>query len=130
MADNSSKRQAALLVMIVFLLGIALGGFSDHLWGSHIWARGQRPGRDALLNQLTQELQLSADQQKQLASIVDDTRSRWHALDESIRPEHERIRQESRDKIRAVLTPEQKPKFEDFLRRLDEQRKRAEAQQK
>ncbi len=33
-------------------------------------------------------------------------------------------RQKGRDEIRATLTPEQKPKFEEFLRKLDEARKR------
>jgi Spy/CpxP family protein refolding chaperone len=33
-------------------------------------------------------------------------------------------RQKSRDQIRALLTPEQKPKLEEFLKRLDEERKR------
>ena len=29
----------------------------------------------------------------------------------------------ARDRIRAVLTPEQLPKFEEFLRKMDEERK-------
>jgi Spy/CpxP family protein refolding chaperone len=33
-------------------------------------------------------------------------------------------RQKSRDQMRAILTPEQLPKFEDFLKRLDEERKK------
>ncbi len=35
----------------------------------------------------------------------------------------EHIRQKGRDQIRATLTPEQTPKFEEFLKRLDEERK-------
>ena len=35
----------------------------------------------------------------------------------------EQVRQKGRDQIRAILTPEQKPKFEDFLRELDQKRK-------
>jgi Spy/CpxP family protein refolding chaperone len=31
-------------------------------------------------------------------------------------------RQKGRDQIREILTPEQKPKFEEFLKRLDEAR--------
>ena len=36
-----------------------------------------------------------------------------------------RTLEEYRDQIRAILTPEQKPKFEEFLKNLDEQRKRS-----
>ena len=34
------------------------------------------------------------------------------------------IRNEGRANIRAMLTPEQQTKFDDFLKRLDEQRKK------
>ena len=33
-------------------------------------------------------------------------------------------RQKSRDQTRAILTPEQLPKFEEFLNRMDEERKK------
>jgi Spy/CpxP family protein refolding chaperone len=33
-------------------------------------------------------------------------------------------RQKGRDQIRGILTSEQKPKFEEFLKKLDEERKR------
>jgi len=34
------------------------------------------------------------------------------------------VHQKGRDDIRAILSPEQKPKFEEFLKNLDDQRKR------
>jgi len=39
-------------------------------------------------------------------------------------PQIDAIRQKNRDKIRALMTPEQKPKLEEFLRKLDDERKR------
>ena len=33
-------------------------------------------------------------------------------------------REKARSRIREILTPEQKPKFEELLKRLDEERKR------
>jgi len=36
----------------------------------------------------------------------------------------EQLRQKGREQIRAILTTEQKPKFEEFLQKLDEERKR------
>jgi Spy/CpxP family protein refolding chaperone len=77
---------------------------------------------------LTRDLQLTPDQQKQLGSIVDDTRAQWRTLYTTIEPRHEQIREQSRDRIRAILTPDQKPKFEDFMHRIDEQRKKDEQQ--
>jgi Spy/CpxP family protein refolding chaperone len=39
-------------------------------------------------------------------------------------PEFEQIREQGHDQIRQALTPEQRPKFEDFLRRINEDRRR------
>jgi hypothetical protein len=39
-------------------------------------------------------------------------------------PQIEAVRQKTREKIRAVLTEDQKPKFAEFLRKMDEERKR------
>jgi hypothetical protein len=38
-------------------------------------------------------------------------------------PQVEAVRQKARDKIRAVLSDDQKPKFEEFLGKLDDERK-------
>jgi len=127
MENNKTNREAALLVVVVFLLGIVLGGLAVHVWGDRIWAQQITTGprsRDQVIADFTRELSLTPEQQQQLGAIVDDTRMRWRALYAPLDDQHEQIRQQSRDKIRAILTPEQRPKFEDFLKRLDQQRKK------
>jgi Spy/CpxP family protein refolding chaperone len=116
---------------VVFLLGALLGGLGNHLWGERVWGRQAPvgpPSKTQIIADLTQQLELTPDQQKQLSLIVDDTRAQWRSLYSTIEPQHEEIRRQSRDRIRAFLTPEQKPKFEDFVRRLDEQRKKDDEQ--
>jgi Spy/CpxP family protein refolding chaperone len=130
--DNTKKRgEAAVLVLVVFLLGALLGGVGNHVWGERVWGKqivNTQPTRNEIVGELTRDLQLTPDQQKQLGSIVDDTRSQWRTLYTTIEPQHEQIRQQSRDRIRAILTPDQKPKFEEFMHRIDEQRKKDEQQ--
>lgn len=128
METNKIGREAAVLVIVVFLLGVLLGGVGNHLWGERVWGQRSAPhGRDQLIGQLTDELRLTSDQQKQLTAIVDDTRSQWRALYAPLDSQKEQIRLQGRDRIRAILTPDQRPKFEDFMRRLDERRKKDEA---
>jgi Spy/CpxP family protein refolding chaperone len=101
------------------------------VWGERVWGKqiiNSQPTRNEIVGDLTRDLQLTQDQQKQLGSIVDDTRAQWRTLYTTIEPQHEQIRQQSRDRIRAILTPDQKPKFEDFMHRIDEQRKKDEQQ--
>jgi Spy/CpxP family protein refolding chaperone len=131
--ENTKKRsEAAVLVAVVFLLGALLGGVGNHVWGERVWGK-QTPTAAAahgqIVGDLTRELQLTPDQQKQLGSIVDDTRAQWRALYASVGAQHEQIRQQGRDRIRAILTPDQKSKFEDFMHHIDEQRQKDEQQQ-
>jgi Spy/CpxP family protein refolding chaperone len=124
MDATKARREAAILVFVVFLLGVLLGGVGNHLWGSRVWGNqaghaGPPPNRDQLLADFTRELELTPDQQKQMGSILDDSRSKFHALDKSLDPQRMQIRDQSRAQMRALLTPEQQPKFDAFLQRQD-----------
>jgi Spy/CpxP family protein refolding chaperone len=127
MENSKRSREAALLVLVVFVLGVLLGGVGAHLWGERVWGHEQSPShRDRLIRQMTHDVQLTPGQQKQVTAIVDDTRTQVHNLYASLDSQHEQLRQQARARIRAVLTPDQQTKFDDFLRRLDEQRKKEE----
>jgi Spy/CpxP family protein refolding chaperone len=131
MENSKTRREAALLVLVVFLLGVLLGGLGNHLWGERVWGRQNPPDvptRDQLVNGLTHELQLTPDQQQQLGAIVDDTRAKIHAAYAPADAQREELRQQGRARVRAILTPEQLPKFEAFMHRVDEQRKKDEAE--
>jgi Spy/CpxP family protein refolding chaperone len=129
MQNGKTRREAALLVVVVFVLGVLLGGVADHLFGSRVFGNPvPQTKRDQIISQLTLQLSLTTDQQKQLTTIVDDTRAQVRTLFAPLEPQHDQIRQQGRERIRAILTPEQKPKFEEFLRQLDEQRRRDQAQ--
>jgi Spy/CpxP family protein refolding chaperone len=128
MEATKARREAAILVLIVFLLGVLLGGVGNHLWGSRVWGNsgghlGPPPTRAQVLDNFTKELQLTPDQEKQLGSILDDSRSKFRALDKSLDPQRMQIRDESRAQMRALLTPDQQPKFDAFMQRQDSQRK-------
>ena len=127
MENTKVRREAAVLALVVFLLGALVGGIVTHVWTSHA-ANQQFPphGRDQILSRMTSELDFTPEQLKVVTEIVDDTHSQVRALYSPLDAQREQIRQKARERIRAVLTPEQKPKFEDFLRRLDDQRKKEE----
>jgi Spy/CpxP family protein refolding chaperone len=80
------------------------------------------------IQRLTQELNLAPEQQKQLEVIMAGVQAQYKAIHQSTEPQINEARQKGREQIRAILTPEQKPKFEEFLKRLDEERKRNEQQ--
>src|SRR5215472_13781297 len=128
MDTTKTRREAAFLVIVVFMLGVLLGGLGTHLWGEKVWGQqGPPKGRDQVIARLTHEVGLTPEQVTQVTVIVDDTRAQWKALYAPVDAQKEQIRQQSREKLRALMTPEQKPKLEEFFRKLDEQRKAEEA---
>jgi Spy/CpxP family protein refolding chaperone len=128
MATTKAKREAAALFFVVFLLGVLLGGVGVHLWGERVLGGpapvNANPTRAQVIAQCTHELQLTPDQQKQMVAIIDDTRAKWTALYSPLDSKREQIRLDGRAHIRAILTPEQQVRFDDFMRRIDEQRKK------
>jgi len=104
MNGTSATRKAALWVGVVFLLGAALGGMLGYVFAHRVIA--------------------APDQQKQLDAIITSVQAQYKAIHQSTDPQINEARLKGREQIRAILTPEQKPKFEEFLKRLDEERKR------
>jgi Spy/CpxP family protein refolding chaperone len=131
MRNSNARLEAAALVLVVFVLGLLLGGVGGHLWDERVQGNAQpaaqrnaRPTRDQVINDLTQRLQLTPDQRNQITVVIDDARGKWQTLYAPVDAEHEQIRQQARANIRAVLTPDQQLKFDEFSKQLDEQRKR------
>lgn len=133
--NTRTRREALVLVLVVFVLGLLVGGVGNHFWGQTVWgsrqdhpARTGPPSRAKIVDDFTRELQLTADQQKQLGTIIDQTRTEWSAQHEQNQQRHEAIRQEAHTRIRAILTPAQVPKYDAFMQRLEEQRKKDQQQ--
>ncbi|HEX9761080.1 MAG TPA: hypothetical protein VGA40_09185 [Candidatus Acidoferrales bacterium] len=119
------KTKAAFLVLIVFVLGFALGGLTMHLVEGRVFSHGPRGGGpNRFQQQITRDLGLTAEQQAQLAAILEDSRHRYNGIYEPIRPQLAAAREEGRNKIRAILTPEQLAQFNAIVQRIDEERGR------
>jgi hypothetical protein len=129
MSEMSATRKAALWVGVVFLLGAALGGMLGYVFAHHTTMAAPAQITDAEkrsqnVQRLTEELNLRADQQTQLEAIIASVQAEYKAIHQSTDPQIDQARQRGRERIRAILTLEQKPQFEEFLKRMDEERKR------
>lgn len=131
MNQTTAKRKAAVWVFVVFILGVALGGVFGYFYASRVNAASRTAPqltepqrRAARLQELTRELGLTPEQQTQLDATLLRLHGEYKALHDQADAQMTEAHQKGRDQIRAILTPEQRPKFDDFLRRLDEQRKR------
>jgi Spy/CpxP family protein refolding chaperone len=123
-----SNRKALAFLLAVFVLGAAAGVLGT-MWATKTGLAAGSAGpskftKPAAMEWLTNELKLSAEQQQQLGPILDETATSYEAIRERVRPEYDQVRQQSRDRIRAILTPEQKARFEELVRQMDEERAR------
>src|SRR5215470_15403861 len=77
-----------------------------------------QPSIDQIRERLIKSLGLTPDQQKKLEPILQETREKIRALaarganDNERRIEGQRIREASREQIRAILTPDQRTKYD------------------
>ncbi len=129
MSEISTTRKAALWVGVVFLLGVALGGMIGYSYAHHLVSAAStslpEPVRRAQrVEQLTQLLNLTNAQRQQVDAILMQKHAEAKALHDQTDAQLEQVHQKGRDQIRAILTPEQKPKFEEFIKNLDQQKKR------
>jgi Spy/CpxP family protein refolding chaperone len=129
MSETPATRKAAVWVAIVFLLGTAVGGMFGYGYAHRPVAAASAPlpepvRRAHRIEQMTRDFGLTPDQAKQLDPIL----MKWHADVKTVHDQSdaqiEQLRQRGREQIRAILTSEQKPKFEEFLQKMDAEKKR------
>ena len=87
--------------------------------------RGMRMDPDRMLARLTQELNLTSDQQSQIKPLLVERQQKMQALfqDQSLAPEDRRrqmrtISEGTHDKIKALLNDDQKQKFDAMQQRM------------
>jgi Spy/CpxP family protein refolding chaperone len=128
MNEATAKQRAALWVAVVFLLGVSLGGVVGYIFAHRsVSANAQMTAaerRAHKVEELTRVAGLTPEQQQQLDAILTQVHSEYKAVKEQSEAQIDQARQKGRNQIRAILTPEQRPKFEEFLKKMDEERKR------
>ena len=133
MTVRNGSWRARLTVLGVFALGVALGALVMDLYQQSVRGRSsweppsrRESAREWHLRYLTKELGLTPEQTEQVRRILDETRQEFLQLRNEMRPRFEEIRRRSRERLRAVLTPEQQAKFEELMRREEQRRHRRE----
>jgi Spy/CpxP family protein refolding chaperone len=128
MNEATAKQRAALWVAVVFLLGVSLGGVVGYIFAHRsVSANAQMTAaerRAHKVEELTRVAGLTPEQQQQLDAILTQVHSEYKAVKEQSEAQIDQARQKGRNQIRAILTPEQRPKFEEFLKKMDEEKKR------
>jgi hypothetical protein len=127
-----SKLTIALYLTLIFLSGVAVGGFSHRLYTvSTVNAKTQRDPNEwrmRYINEMQSRLGLRADQVSALNGILDETRARFHETREKMQPEFEAVKQQQIAKVKAILSPSQQAEY-DKMRQEREAREKAQGHQ-
>jgi len=114
-----STLSAAAYVALVFVSGIAVGGFGHWLYASRsVSATTGRPSPEQYRRQYVAELEsrlkLNEEQVKNLQTILDQTRIIYKQVHEKHRPEYKAIHEAQTNQIRTMLTPWQLAEYEQY----------------
>ena len=118
-----SWRRLVALVLFGFLLGAgALAGYESLTLQSRPGRRSHSSGR--LMSELCRELEMTGDQKALLERTLEESRQRMVELNRSMRPRYRQIKLETREHIRAILSPDQVGRFNGLVRKWDERRRK------
>jgi hypothetical protein len=123
--------KAKFLVFAIFSIGIVTGILISNFYTTRVLTgspdfanppdRTQRAQRD--INKFYDYLGLNPAQREQMHKIGEETRHEFQELRKETQPRFAAIQEKSRVKIRAVLNDEQRTKYDEFRRQMDERRR-------
>ena len=123
--------KAKFLVFAILLIGIVTGILISNFYTTRVLTgspdpasppdRTMRAQRD--INKFYDYLGLDQAQREQMHKIGEETRHEFQELRKETQPRFAAIQEKSRVKIRAVLNEEQRTKYDEFRRRMDERRR-------
>jgi Spy/CpxP family protein refolding chaperone len=130
-SSGNSQSKARIIVVSVFVIGFAAGALALNLYQQLTASKGDKPhnGTEFLVRRMNERVGLSSDQQEQIKKILDETNEKYREIRKDMEPRikdfvprFDTVRQESRDRMRALLTPDQLPKFEKMIEERDKMR--------
>ena len=117
---------------LVFVSGALLGGFGDHVYGTYRITpskSGKAPKspeevRRGIIEFWKTHLKLTDDQVIKVGLIMDETRARMDEVHRGTIPAQQEIRREQMEKMRAMLTPEQKVEYDRLQKEREDRNKK------
>lgn len=116
------KSKAYLIIVGAFIIGVVTGSLLMNL----VVAKSLPAPKLPLLEELTRELHLSAEQKSKVDEIYKDSRQRGKDIGKAIQPQLDELRLQTRAKVKTILAPQQQVQFENWCAQREIERKRKE----
>ena len=129
--NSETRQKARLWLALVFILGAAIGGVFGYSFAHRSYAATQGPTtlseperRAKRMAEMTREVGLTPEQSTQIDQIIHQAHDEIKAIHDRTDADVDAVRQRAREQTRTLLTPEQKPKFEAWIQRMDLEKKK------
>ncbi len=103
------------LLLLVFLVGVACGGFATQYAISHLVPRTSHSSRDSAqartMAHLKQDLNLTPDQEHKIGILLEDLAKYY----DNVQVQMDDVRQDGKERIKKLLTAEQQKKFDKIM---------------
>jgi hypothetical protein len=127
---GETRRAAGFWLALVFVMGGAIGGVFGYTFAHKSYAATNAPAlseperRAKRVRDMTKEIGLTVEQSQKVDAMLLKAHADIKQIHDKAEGEIDVIRQTKRAEMRALLTEEQKPKFEAFVQRIDAERKK------
>jgi esterase/lipase len=130
--NGETRRKAWEWLAAVFVLGAAIGGVFGYSFAQRSYAAkklaevvpSEAERRAKRVAEMSKEIGLTPEQTKKVDGIIAAAHEEMKTIHDKSETDVDTVRQKARAQIREFLTDEQKPKYEAFVRRMDEERKK------
>jgi hypothetical protein len=131
--NPDTRQKAGLWLAVVFALGLAIGVVFGYNFAHKSFAADRTPvsepeRRAARVADLTRELQLTPEQSQKVDTVLHQAHDEMRTIREKSDADMDAVKQKARSEMRTFLTPEQLPKYEAFVKKLDLEHKKQQAQ--
>jgi len=117
-------RRAYFYFALIFVFGAVVGAAGTYYYVWHAGLLRRTFNREHAIARYKNNLHLSDGQVSQLRQILGDWDKQYSDLQKQVEPQFSTLHEQTRDRIRQILSPEQLQKFNETARRNDEARKR------
>ena len=117
-SPTSTRRTAILLVAVAFVAGALIGFAGGRVYSIYRIFRGPESATRGILRHLDRELKLTPQQHDRVAAILDQHHKRMQSITDTIRPQMHQELDAANKEIDALLTTEQRKKFEEMHLRM------------
>ena len=138
MMSPETKQKATVWLILVFALGAAVGGVFGYSFARKSYASTtvaapsvSEPERRAKkVAEIRDTVGLTGEQAQKVDTIIQAGHAEMKGIRDKFDADGDAVRARAREQMRTLLTAEQKPKFEEMMRKYDEERKRKRAAEK